>query len=71
MKLLDLYRRPKREKDEEEQTSEEELEPLPRISMTELWPPSPRVKILYIGIAFFLFNLLLLCIWGYVLATNT
>ena len=54
-----------------EEKREETPEPLPRLSVSELWPPSPRVKLLYIGAGFFLFNLLLLCIWGYVLATNT
>ena len=71
MGLLDLYRSPKREKAEEPEQQEEELEPLPRISVSELWPPSPRVKLLYIGVGFFLFNLMLLCIWAYVLASNT
>lgn len=35
--------------------------------MDELWPPSPRVKLLYIGVGFFLFNLSLICIWGIIL----
>ncbi len=38
-----------------------------RIGLSELWPPSPRVKILYIGLAFFLFNGLLICIWAFAL----
>ena len=68
MGLLDLYRTPKSAKPVEE---EEKPEPLTRITISELWPPTPRVKMLYIGVGFFLFNMLLICIWGYVLATNT
>ena len=71
MRLLDLYRSPKRDKDDKDDVPEEEPEPLPRIAMAELWPPSPRVRLLYIGIGFFLFNLLLLCIWAVVMASNT
>lgn len=71
MRLLDLYRSPKREETPGDEEPEEELEPLPRVSISELWPPSPRVKLLYIGIGFFLFNLLLLCIWAVVFASNT
>ena len=67
MRLLDLYRSPKREQG----TEEEKPEPLPRISMSELWPPSPRVKLLYIAIGFFLFNLLLICIGALIIASNT
>lgn len=71
MRLLDLYRRPKREEPEpEEQVEEEKPEPLPRITMSELWPPSPRVKLLYIGLGFFLINMTLLCIWGIIMANN-
>lgn len=68
MGLLDLYRtrKPEEPEQEVEGAEEEKPEPLPRISMSELWPPSPRVKLLYIGIGFFLFNLVLICIWGYV-----
>lgn len=71
MGLLDLYRRPKPEpKQPEEEADDEKPEPLPRITMSELWPPSPRVKMLYIGVGFFLFNMTLLCIWAVVLANN-
>lgn len=72
MGLLDRFRIrqfvPSREVDEER---EEELEPLPPLSWGELWPPTPRVKILYIGIGFFLFNLLLLCIFVVVVTTHS
>lgn len=72
MGLLDRFRFrqfvPSREVDEER---EEELEPLPPLSWGELWPPTPRVKILYIGIGFFLFNLLLLCIFVVVVTTHS
>jgi hypothetical protein len=71
MRLLDLYRSHKRDKDADGDVPEEKPEPLPRVSITELWPPSPRVKMLYIGLGFFLFNLLLLCIWAVVFASNT
>lgn len=71
MGFLDLYRTPKPERDSEDVAPEEEKpEPLPKISKEELWPPSPRVRILYIGIGFFLFNMILLCIWAYALSTN-
>jgi hypothetical protein len=71
--LLDLYRVRKPEDDrpveggDEDVEEEPKPEPLPRITMSELWPPSPRVKMLYIGLAFFLINMLLICIWAYVL----
>jgi hypothetical protein len=73
--LLDLYRSPKPDKDrpvdgEAEEEVEPEPEPLPRITTSELWPPSPRVKMLYIGLIFFLVNMLLICVWGYVLFVN-
>ena len=71
MGLLDLYRVRKPEEDrpvEGDGNEEEEVqEPLPRITMSELWPPSPRVKLLYIGLGFFLLNGLLICIWAYVM----
>lgn len=71
MGLLDFYRSPKPEKHRDvDDDGEDAPEPLPRISVSELWPPSPRVKILYIGLGFFLFNLLLLCIWAVVLSAN-
>ena len=71
MGLLDLYRTPKPERDLDDLAEPEETpEPLPKIAKEELWPPSPRVKILYIGIGFFLFNMVLLCIWGYAMITN-
>ncbi len=68
MGFLDLYglRRTKRNQ-QLEQEPEEELEPLPKLSMSELWPPSPRVKLLYIGLGFALLNLILLVIWVYVM----
>ncbi len=71
MGLLDIYglrRTPKnQEVDESEEAEEEKLEPLPKIGMDELWPPSPRVKLLYIGLGFGLFNFILLAIWVYVM----
>ena len=70
MGLLDLYRSPKPPRDREITEEEEKPEPLPKISMSELWPPTPRVKLLYIGVGFFLFNLLLICIWAVVLSAN-
>lgn len=68
MGLLDIYglRRTKKDQQVEEEPGEE-LEPLPKISMSELWPPSPRVKLLYIGLGFGLFNFILLAIWVYVM----
>jgi hypothetical protein len=70
--VLDLYRTKKPENAEpvEGEEPEEVLEPLPKISMAELWPPSPRVKMLYIGLGFFLFNLLLVCIWAWAFVKN-
>lgn len=74
MGLLDLYRvrKPQEDSSVGDETAEEEPapEPLPRISVSELWPPSPRVKLLYIGIGFFLLNSLLLCIWAYVVISS-
>lgn len=71
MGLLDFYRSPKPEKHRDVGGDGEDApEPLPPVSFSELWPPTPRVKILYIGIAFFLFNLLLLCIFAVVLSAN-
>lgn len=66
MGFLDLYRirKPKDTGEELEDTSEEELEPLPKLSLAEMWPPSPRVKMLYIALAFVLGNLLLMCVVG-------
>ena len=69
MGFLDLYRSPKPEKTDEDDV-EEKLEPLPRITMSELWPPSPRVKILYFGLGILLFNLMLVCIWGVIITTR-
>lgn len=68
MGFLDLYRIRKPEKDDPElaEEPEEELEPLPKLSLSEFWPPSPRVKLLYIGGAFAVFNAILLCIWAVV-----
>lgn len=68
MGLLDIYglrRTPKI--DPVVEPEEEQLEPLPKISMSELWPPSPRVKLLYIGLGFGVFNFILLGIWVYVM----
>lgn len=68
MGLLDIYglRRAKKS-DQSIEEEAEKLEPLPKISRDELWPPSPRVKLLYIGLGFGLFNVLLLAIWVYVM----
>lgn len=68
MGLLDIYglRRTKRDPEVVDEP-EEKLEPLPKISMSELWPPSPRVKLLYIGLGFGLLNFILLGIWVYVM----
>ncbi len=64
MGLLDIYglRRNKKDKQEVE-GSNEKPEPLPKISMSELWPPSPRVRLLYIGLGFALLNIILFVIW--------
>ena len=69
MGLLNIYglRRNKKDKDVEDETATEKLEPLPKISMSELWPPSPRVKLLYIGFGFAAFNFILLLIWVFVM----
>lgn len=69
MGFLDIYglRRTPKEPSVDEEPEEEKLEPLPKIGMDELWPPSPRVKILYIGLGFGLFNFILLGIWVYVM----
>lgn len=49
---------------------DEELEPLPNLTLAEFWPPSPRVKLLLIGLGFFLFNMLLLCILAWAFYIN-
>lgn len=70
MGLLDIYglRRNRKDKQVDEHTEKEaKLEPLPKISVSELWPPSPRVKLLYIGLGFVVFNFILLLIWVYVM----
>lgn len=68
MGLLDIYGLRRTKKDQQlEGKPEEELEPLPKLSMSELWPPSPRVKVLYVGLGFALLNLILLAIWVYVM----
>lgn len=68
MGLLDIYGLRRTPKDQQvEDEPEEELEPLPKISMSELWPPSPRVRLLYIGLGFGLINVILLAIWVYVM----
>lgn len=69
-KLLDLYRFPKAPQTAGDEEPEEELEPLPPLSWGELWPPTPRVKILYIGLGFVVLNLLLLCVFAYVFVTH-
>ena len=72
MGFLDLYRtrKPKDDQPVEGVEPEEELEPLPKIAFSELWPPSPRVKMLYIGVGFFLFNIALICIWAWAILSN-
>lgn len=70
MGLLDIYGLRRNKKDEQVEEPEEKLEPLPKISMSELWPPSPRVKLLYIGLGFGLFNFVLLAIWVYVMVAH-
>ena len=66
MGLLDLYGIRRNKKDKQEIVEpEEKLEPLPKISMSELWPPSPRARLLYIGLGFGLLNFVLLAIWVY------
>lgn len=68
MGLLDLYGLRRNKRDQQELgDSTEKLEPLPKISMSELWPPSPRVKMLYIGLGFGLLNFILLAIWVFVM----
>lgn len=69
MGLLDIYglRRTPKNQQVDEPEGEEQLEPLPKISMSELWPPSPRVKLLYIGLGFGFLNFILLAIWVYVM----
>jgi len=72
--FFDLYRIRKPQGPEpgvDGEEPEEELEPLPKLELSEFWPPSPRVRMLYIGLGFFLFNLGLLCVWAWVLYTNT
>jgi hypothetical protein len=49
---------------------ENELEPLSKLTLSEFWPPSPRVKPLLIGMGFFMLNFLLLCIWAWALYVN-
>ncbi len=51
-------------------TEETEPEGPGKITFSELWPPSPRIKILYIGLAFVLLNGLLLCAWAVALYVN-
>lgn len=68
MGLLDIYGLRRNKKDKQEVVdSKRQVEPLPKISMSELWPPSPRVKLLYIGLGFAALNILLLVIWVIVL----
>jgi hypothetical protein len=71
--FLDLYRTPKYQRDgdgNDVDDVEEPLEPLPPLSWSELWPPSPRVRILLIGAGFFLLNFILLGIFAIVWVTN-
>lgn len=70
MGFLDLYRRRKPQGDEADVEDNEELEPLPKLSLSEFWPPSPRVRMLYIGMIFVVINTILLCIWAYVFYTR-
>lgn len=70
MGFLDFYRYRKSDDAEPEVVEDEELEPLPKLTLAEFWPPSPRVKLLLIGLAFFLFNMLLLCVWAWALYIN-
>jgi hypothetical protein len=56
--------------DPEELTEASEPEGPGKITLSELWPPSPRVRILFIGLGFALFNGLLLCVWAVVLYMN-
>lgn len=73
MGFFDLYRYGKRQDSESEvdgAESEKELEPLPKLTLSEFWPPSPRVKPLLIGMGFFMLNFLLLCIWAWALYVN-
>lgn len=68
MGLLDIYGlRRNKKTDQKVDDKKEKLEPLPKISMSELWPPSPRVRLLYIGLGFGVLNLVLLLIWVYVM----
>ena len=68
MGLLDIYGLRRTKKDQKiAEEPEEELEPLPKLSMSELWPPSPRVRLLYIGLGFALLNVILLAIWVFVM----
>lgn len=68
MGFFDLYRIRKPQSDDKDldEDQEEELEPLPPLSLSEFWPPSPRVRILYIGMVFVVINFTLLCIWAIV-----
>ncbi|HVL26317.1 MAG TPA: hypothetical protein VM450_19665 [Thermomicrobiales bacterium] len=50
-----------------ELTEDEAPEGPGRIAFSELWPPTPRVRLLYIGLGFVLLNGLLLCVWAYAL----
>jgi hypothetical protein len=68
--ILDLYRSPKPQSDSTsigtDADEAEEPEPLPPLSLSEFWPISPRVKLLLIGLGFFLLNLILLGVFAYV-----
>ena len=73
MGFFDLYRSRKPEGAEPEvegAEQAEQLDPLPKLTLSEFWPPSPRVKPLLIGMGFFMLNFLLLCIWAWALYVN-
>jgi hypothetical protein len=70
--ILDLYRSPKSQGDSSPvgTESEEVLEPLPPLSLSEFWPISPRVRLLLIGMVFVLINLVLLGVFAYIWVTH-
>lgn len=73
MGFFDLYRYRKPEDVGPEVNAgekDEDLEPLPKLTLAEFWPPSPRVKLLLIGLGFFLFNMMLLCILAWAFYIN-
>ena len=52
------------------ESGEQEPQDPGKLALSELWPPSPRIKILYIGLAFMLLNGVLLCVWAFALYSN-